>query len=92
MVRLIDLTGTPIQIHLACAAGVGSGVCVEHDNRPVNLITLYRAPKAERRSGSVNKLLDSSREEITVGVQDQCQQADGLILVIDPTSTGEKLH
>ncbi len=60
-------------------------MCVQHRDRPLNLVTLYRAPKAERTSSTVNKLLTASREELTPGVQELCQQADGLVLVVDST-------
>ncbi len=65
--------------------GIGSGVCVQHRERPVNLVTLYRAPRAERSSSTLNKLLTSGREQPTLAVQELCEQADGLILVVDVT-------
>jgi hypothetical protein len=79
--------------------GVGSGVCIQHKDTPVNLITLYTATRAERlaaQSGQqarVNKLVSvdvtQSREgeggdaELTPAVQQLCRQADAFVLVVD---------
>lgn len=49
----------------------------------MNLVTLYRAPKAERAGSALNKLLSSDREQLTPAVQELCEQADGLVLVVD---------
>lgn len=76
--------------------GVGSGVCVQHGNTPVNLITLYTATKAERqqskREGSprVNKLVSSTDGgELTHAVHELCRQANGFILVVNSASMDE---
>ncbi len=65
--------------------GIGSGVCVQHGDHPVNLVTLYRAPKAERAGSALNKLLNSGRDQLTPAVQELCEQADGLVMVVDIT-------
>ena len=77
-------------------AGVGSGVCVQHGNTPVNLITLYTATKAERQqceresSPRVNKLVTSTDgSELTHAVHELCRQANGFILVVNSASLEE---
>ena len=76
--------------------GVGSGVCIQHGSRPLNLVTLYTATKAERLTRQtnsdkkINKLIssycDQNSPELTRTVQSLCQEADAFILVIDTSN------
>lgn len=86
-VSVLDLALSLLLVLCVCVcAGVGSGVCVQHKETAVNLITLYSAPKSERGQGGVNKLLSRGSPELTPGVQDLCHQADAFILIVDSTS------
>ena len=78
--------------------GIGSGFCVEHfDGSPINLVTLYRAIKAEREktrstSEHINRLMTSSfspdnTSQLICAVSELCQHADAFMLVVD-ASTG----
>ncbi len=82
------------------AVGIGSGFCVEHsDGSPVNLVTLYRAIKAERQqtresAKHINRLMmsplcqnDGSGSQLISAVSELCRHADAFLLVID-ASTG----
>jgi F-box protein 4 len=81
--------------------GVGSGVCIQHRDTAVNLITLYTATRAEREAANagqqarVNKLMSAvSRDregegELTPALQQLCRQSDAAILVVDASHFSE---
>lgn len=79
------------------AAGIGSGFCVEHsDGSPVNLVTLYRAAKADRKLETaktteqrINRLMTPSLGQTThlIGaVSELCRHADAFMLIVDSSS------